>query len=199
MTALTGFARQALLLDLIASLRDAGSWTGETHVQKCCYFLQEGLRVPTSFDYFLYKHGPFSFELRDLLDEMRADLLIDVEPRPPYGGMLAVTAAGRRLMEGFEPTRQRFRDQLDFVASALGDKGVAQLERLGTALYVQAEEPAASLEHLAGQIHLIKPHVSEQQAQEALQEIQRLLGQAEADRVLRDPSPNGSVPGQEPG
>ena len=33
------------LLDLIGGLNDAGSWTGETHVQKCAYFLEAGLEV----------------------------------------------------------------------------------------------------------------------------------------------------------
>jgi hypothetical protein len=178
MNTLTGFARQALLLDLISKLREAGSWTGETHVQKCCYVLQQGLGVPMGFEFFLYKHGPFSFDLRDLLSDMCADLLIEVEPRPPYGGSLAVQEPGIRLMEGFPSVRKSYQEQVEFVASSLWDMGVAKLERLGTALYVQTENPSASRDELAARLHAVKRHIPEPLALEAIQEVQRLLEHA---------------------
>jgi len=77
--------RQALLTELVDEMRKADSWAGETHQQKCIYVLQEMLGVPLGFDYVLYKHGPFSFDLRDELTEMRADLLLQLEPRTSYG------------------------------------------------------------------------------------------------------------------
>jgi hypothetical protein len=175
MNAVDGFARQAVLLELIGRLREAGSWAGETHIQKCSYFLQEGLGIPLGLEYFLYKHGPFSFELRDLLAEMRADLLINVEPRPPYGGSLSVTESGVRLREGFPKTLQSFDAQIGFVVEHLADKGVTQLERLGTALYVQAGNSTADPSELAEQIHRIKPHISPEVAREALGEVGGLL------------------------
>ena len=52
---------------LIETLRERGSWCGETHVQKAAFFLQELMEVPTRFHFILYKHGPFSFDLRDEL------------------------------------------------------------------------------------------------------------------------------------
>jgi hypothetical protein len=65
--------RDAILLELIDKLERRGSWCGETHIQKATFFLQEMLRVPMDFGFILYKHGPFSFELRDELTAMRAD------------------------------------------------------------------------------------------------------------------------------
>ena len=64
--------RSAILLDLAAQLREHGSWTGETHVQKAAYFVQELLGVPSGFRFVLYRHGPFSFDLRASLNKLEA-------------------------------------------------------------------------------------------------------------------------------
>ena len=77
--------RAALLTRLIELLRKKGSWCGETHIQKSTFFVQNLMKVPLSFDFILYKHGPFSFDLRDELTGLRADGLIRLEPQWPYG------------------------------------------------------------------------------------------------------------------
>lgn len=59
--------RDAVILSLIENLRAKGSWCGETHIQKATYFVQELLRVPLEFEFVLYKHGPYSFDLSDEL------------------------------------------------------------------------------------------------------------------------------------
>ena len=66
--------RASVLLALNEQLRAAGSWAGETHMQKATYFLQHLMGVPLAFDFILYKHGPFSFDLRDELTAMRKRL-----------------------------------------------------------------------------------------------------------------------------
>ena len=57
--------RAAVLLTLLEQLQARGSWCGETHVQKSVYFLQDLLQVPLGFEFVLYKHGPYSFDLND--------------------------------------------------------------------------------------------------------------------------------------
>ena len=57
--------RDAVLLSLVGEMINKGSWCGETHIQKAAYFLQVLLEVPLEFDFILYKHGPFSFDLSD--------------------------------------------------------------------------------------------------------------------------------------
>src|ERR1044071_9771598 len=80
--------RASLLVALNEQLRKAGSWAGETHMQKATYFLQEIMGVPLAFDFILYKHGPFSFELRDELTAMRAHGFVRLEPQYPFGPTL---------------------------------------------------------------------------------------------------------------
>ena len=82
------FQRASILLTLNEELRRAGSWAGETHMQKAAFFLQELMHVSMGFDFILYKHGPFSFDLRDELTFMRAQAFLRLEPQYPYGPTL---------------------------------------------------------------------------------------------------------------
>jgi hypothetical protein len=56
-------ADYALVGAIIKELADAGSWCGETHIQKTAYVAKELLGVPIAASFILYKHGPYSFDL----------------------------------------------------------------------------------------------------------------------------------------
>lgn len=73
--------RGAILVQLVRELRENGSWCGETHLQKGTYLLQELTKVPLGLEFILYKHGPFSFDLRDELTGLRADEVIALQPQ----------------------------------------------------------------------------------------------------------------------
>jgi hypothetical protein len=51
--------RAALLTTLADKLRDAGSWCGETHLQKAAYLLQTLLQVPLGFSLYPVQARPF--------------------------------------------------------------------------------------------------------------------------------------------
>ena len=59
--------RRAAISRLVEVMRAIGSWAGETHVQKCVYFMQGLLEVKMEYDFVLYKHGPYSFDLHNEL------------------------------------------------------------------------------------------------------------------------------------
>ncbi|MDA1314879.1 MAG: hypothetical protein O2968_16215 [Acidobacteria bacterium] len=176
-----------VLLQLADELRKHGSWCGETHIQKASYFLQEMLAVPTDYDFILYKHGPFSFDLRDELALLRADGLLEIELRAyPYSPSLVVTQGAERFRQRHPETLRRYADQISFVADKLESKGVTKLERLATALYVSLEAGAGSSEQdRAQRLVKLKPHVSLQQAQEAVETVKRFQEEADcrADRT----------------
>jgi len=167
--------RVAVLLDLINELTARGSWCGETHVQKATYFLQELLKVPTEFDFILYKHGPFSFELRDELTSMRADGLLELRSQLPYGPTLVATETGMQLMKEYPKTLGQYRRYITFVAEALRDKNVADLERLGTALFVTLEDQHRSEEERVEEISDLKPHIDREAAETALKEVEKIM------------------------
>lgn len=177
--------RAAILLSLIERLRERGSWCGETHIQKAVYFLQELAGGAPGFDYILYKHGPFSFDLRDELTACRADGLLDIFANPvPYGPSLYPTKAGRSLIERYPKTVGEYRKVIDFVAESLAVKRVSELERLATALYANSHKEQLAIkdgtEDIARRINELKPHVSVEDAMRALAEIETFFNKAPA-------------------
>ncbi len=172
--------RAAILTELMDQLRANGSWCGETHVQKAVYFLQEVLGVSSGFDYVLYKHGPYSFDLTADLTALRADFLMEFNHRSPgYGPGLVPTPTSRELRARYPRTLEAHRGQIEFIAKEFGGRGVAELERLATALFVSREMgDAAELSNRANRIHELKPHVSEQEALDALHEYERIVAEA---------------------
>ena len=97
MAAMNANDRRALICHLVASMREEDSWTGETQIQKSVMFLQRLLGVPLGYDFVLYLHGPFSFELRSELTLMRARLHLDVESRAHYGASFTLGPRGKTV------------------------------------------------------------------------------------------------------
>ncbi len=169
--------RDAVILSLIENLKAKGSWCGETHIQKATYFTQELLRVPLEFEFVLYKHGPYSFELSDELTAMRADALLKLQLQPyPYGPSF-INGKGSKLIKKLYPrTLKKYDPMVKFIADKLSGKNVAELERLATALYVTREiNTDNSIESRAQCIHELKPHVSLYEAREAVRVVDILI------------------------
>jgi uncharacterized protein YwgA len=168
--------QEAVILALSVALQREGSWCGETHLQKAAYLLKELATVPLDTHFILYKHGPFSFELRDELTAMRADGLLDWNFRlPMYGPSLTVTESGRQLMKRWPRTIQRFGAAIEFVSKELGTLGVADLERIATALYVTKARPHADVDSRAESTSALKPHVTVEAARIAVEHVDSLL------------------------
>jgi len=165
--------RKAILLRQISLLRDNESWCGETHVQKACFFLERLTKVPLDFDFILYRHGPFSFQLRDELTELRAVGYLDLVTRvQPYGPSLVLTARGEETVKRRSVLIERFEREMGFIAVRVGAKRVTDLERLATALYLTpTAEPGVKLEERASELHRLKPHIPLQQARSAVETI----------------------------
>jgi hypothetical protein len=169
--------KASVVLTLGKELRSQGSWTGETHVQKATYVMQELLRVPTEFEFILYKHGPFSFDLRALLSSMEADRFIRWQPQHPYGPSMGPGESADQLLTQFPKKPREYRTQIQFVALKLGSYGVADLEKLATALYVTHDTGGTPRER-AARICELKPHISKAEAQRAMAELDTLTAEA---------------------
>ena len=122
-----------LIITVAGKLRQRGSWTGETHLQKVGYFLQHLMGVPLEAEYILYKHGPYSFDLRRTLAAMRAYQYVEWQPNPyPYGPTL-IEGPLAGTLKRFTREPAEYSAQIAFAAQWLGPKRVSELERLGTA------------------------------------------------------------------
>ena len=163
----------ALITRLIEQLREFDSWCGETHVQKTAYFLQHLMQVPLGFDFILYKHGPFSFGLRDELTALRADNLLTLEHDARYSPRIAATSQSKYIQERFPKTLAKYSSRISFIAQRLGPKGVVQLERLGTALYVNLKSDMPAAQRVT-RIRNLKPHIAEDDANRAVREVDEI-------------------------
>jgi uncharacterized protein YwgA len=178
---MTRSQKAAVLTQLVNKLRARDSWAGETHLQKAVFFLQGLLGSPMGFDFILYKHGPFSFDLRDELTGLRADGLLELDPQlPPYGPRFTSTSIGQGVVERHPKTLEGQADRLDFVANLFHGKGVKELERLATALYSSLENGwGATIEKRARFLNEVKPHVSLEEAREAVTALDDLHAEAQ--------------------
>jgi uncharacterized protein YwgA len=165
----------ALLSKLIEELRSNGSWCGETHLQKATFFLQELYGVDLDYTFILYKHGPFSFDLRGDLNELVADGILRYEPQqPPYGPRLNVQNEDSEDRLG--RIDEKSKKGIENVAQIFRGKKVVELERLGTGLYIKREYP--KLETIDEQIEKmreLKPHISFEDASLALKNLDDIM------------------------
>lgn len=176
-------AKAALIAELIDRLRQKGSWCGETHVQKAIYFLQTLMGVPLKFDFILYKHGPFSFDLRDELTALRADGLLTLETQELYGARIATTVQSNTIRAYYPRTLSRHEKAIFFISRQIGEKGVVELERLATAYYVTSKsDPHAPMESRVKSLISLKPHIPKEDAQKAVSAVDRMVELAHDER-----------------
>jgi hypothetical protein len=162
--------RTAIMARLSSELGKRGNWCGETHLQKATYFLQHLFGINLGFEFIIYLHGPYSFELRDHLAGMRADGFLSVKLQPyPYGPSLVPTPRAETLAQRSHAVA-RTDAAIPTLAEWLGTRSVAELERLSTAFYV-AVTKGGTAENWAVRTHELKPHVSLEQALAAAREI----------------------------
>lgn len=172
--------RAAVLAELVVKLRKHGSWCGETHVQKATYLLQELAGIDVGYDFVLYKHGPFAFDLRDDLGSFSVDGILQYEPRqPPYGPRIAITGEAETVQRLYPKTLERVTGNVEFVAEKIDGRGVVELERLATALYV-TKNFDGDVESRAQQLCELKPHVPRKLAIRAVEEIDEIEEQLPA-------------------
>jgi hypothetical protein len=169
-------AKRAVLLTLLArEMGKRGSWCGETHIQKATFLLQELLGVDIGLEFILYRHGPFSFELRDALSSMQADeLLAVVVKQQGYGPTYVPTSFSESFLERFPKTVTRYSAQVEFIADQLGDMGVADLEKITTAFFIADRENVTDIEEQAKRLVELKPHISLTDARWAGRQVERL-------------------------
>lgn len=166
--------RLALLHQLIKALAQNGSWCGETHIQKAAYFVQNLAKL-SAYKFVLYKFGPFSFDLRDDLELMRSYGMIDrLTDVPGYGPRLQLRDLPKTDEDAQKLTAPH-QEVIRQVAALLGGAGVAELERLATALYFTRQEPVEDHRDRVQRIRSVKPHILEPDALEAVEQVEALF------------------------
>jgi hypothetical protein len=166
----------AIVVELVRRLSDRGGWCGAAHLQKTACFLKHLTGVPMDFEFILYKHGPFSFDLRSELSYLLAQGLLERElNEPPYGSSLRPGPRAHLLMDRYRGAVERYDRQIEFIAERLADKGVVELERLGTALWVTDAMPEERTpEERAAEMVRLKPHIERADALSAVRDVDEM-------------------------
>lgn len=169
--------KAAIIATLIDTMRQKGSWCGETHLQKATYLLQELLNVPLDFNFILYKHGPFSFDLRDELTALRANEMIKLEPQAlPYGPRINSTKMGKKIQNNYPKTIKKYKKHIQFIADNIDARGVLDLEKLATALYVTLQMGRESdIEERVDELRGLKPYFSSSEASSAFEMVDQMI------------------------
>jgi len=171
--------RLAILTLLDKEMLANKSWCGETHLQKAIFVLQELLGVKVGYDFILYKHGPFSFEVRDDLSIMRAEGLLDLVVRHlEYGPSYLPTEFADKFIQRFPRTVSTHKAQVKFAAKSVGNKNVNELERIATALFIRKNSKLKTIEKRVKELVKLKPHISESDARTATREVDLLTKQS---------------------
>ena len=133
--------------------------------------------MPLGNAFVLYKQGPFSFDLRDELAQLRTAGQIQVEPQPaPFGHKLGLSGVGEKLLKRLQYRWEPYKESIDQVAQWLSGYRVKKLEQLATAWYVVSELPQGDLSAWLHHLQEVKPHVSEDDAQAAIAEVLEVKG-----------------------
>ena len=171
--------RVAVLTLLNREMLQRGSWAGETHIQKATFFLQELMGVELGFDFVLYRHGPFSFDLRDELSSMQADDLVSLVVRSEgYGPTFVPTQFSEIFLGRFPKTQRRFHSQIEFVSAELAPMRVTELEKVATAFFITKHRQSNSIDDRAQELIELKPHISLPDARLACKQVDGLIERA---------------------
>lgn len=187
MKELKGLRLNAVVIKLVNEMAENRNWCGETHIQRTAYFLQGLLEVPLAYKFVIYKHGPYSFELRGDLSEMWTNRFLKTVSRDPYGASFKQGDIANVVTKRFPKTLKRLDPKIKFAAEELSDKGVAKLERFGTALFVTLNEPNGwdlTTSERARLVYTLKPHVSPEDARIAVQGVDNLRAKAKEQNLI---------------
>jgi hypothetical protein len=167
-------AKQALVLKMIETLQRHGSRTGKAHIIKGLFLAQAaGLDLP--FGFFLYKHGPYSGDIEETIEEMKTYGAAEVEPAFDGYGVILSRGENASYPEEHAPVSQESLEAIENVCEFLRHRNAKQLERLATAAWIRTRDEITDPEQVARRLHHLKPHVSLADARQADAEVQAFL------------------------
>ena len=171
--------KAVLITELLDRMRAKGSWAGAVHLQKGLYFLQEMRGVSLGYEFVVYRYGPFSFELKDELVQLRGEGILEwfLRSSPQYSPGLASTPFSKELRSELPNFLAKYDDSLTFVAENIGPMKSKQLERVSTAFYFLTKGAEGDKE-VARKVCDAKPHIPPDEELEAVRHIRKIAEQA---------------------
>ena len=167
--------KHRLILAVVEALKEAGSWTGKTHIQKAMALLLARARIEMPFTFVLYKHGPFSFDLRDEIEFMKSYLGLSFESVPGYGEKIEPGKNKSFIEERAEQLSEATLREIRSICEFIDGKSVVHLERLATTAWIRSQEGLQEPDQIADRLHKLKPHISTKDALAASDEVSEVF------------------------
>lgn len=175
-----------MLVGLVSSLLRVSPRCGETTIQKAAFIGQVLLELPFEMEWRLYKHGPYSQDVRDELDrcEKAGRLRIHRDVGRSIRYETRPVPATLRLSSGTEA-------KLELLSRRLAPMRLSQLETIATAAWATRFSGGdLSLKSRSRYVHKLKPHIDESRAARALEYLDSLI----SDVAALPPAPRLKVP-----
>jgi uncharacterized protein YwgA len=169
------FDKDALVLGMIEVLASLGSRTGKTHVVKGLFLGHAAGALAVPFEFFLYKHGPYSTDIESTLEQMKSYGAITVQPAYDGYGVILRPCDMADFVKRRAPLTAETRSGIDRVCRFIQAKNVGQLERLATAAWIRTREGVEDPDAVAERLNQLKPHISVKEARDADAELLTFL------------------------
>lgn len=149
---------------LIPLLAEKSKYMGRTALMKYMYLLQTVRGVPLGYHFTLYSYGPFDSDVLADLSIAEAFEAVKVELQlysGGYGYRIRPDRNANWLKKRASKFLTRYSKDIDWVVRHFGSLTSAELELVGTIVYVYRQSGKRRLEHVAKLVHEIKPHFPE--------------------------------------
>jgi uncharacterized protein YwgA len=168
----TAIKEAAWVAQAVQSLRSRDSWTGRIHVHKLLVLLYLSKLAEPPFDFEIYRYGPYSFELDEVIRQMTSLGHLRKEfPRKGYGPRYSLSSIGNQDLEHLEkPTR----DTIDRAAEQIKGFTSKNLELTATCWWVSDKENLDSDDAIVHRVHILKPHYDEAEIRQSLSRFKEL-------------------------
>jgi hypothetical protein len=168
--------KHELILSVIKKLKQNGSWAGKTHVIKSIYLLQSfSNNDKIRFDFILYKHGPYSFELENELAVMKSYQAITSDRLYSEYGESLKPGENENIPKKHYNLESKLQKDIDKVCRLVGQKNVKELEGLATITWIIKNENISDEDAILNRLSKLKPHISAEDGEIAFNEIKKVF------------------------
>lgn len=125
--------QKAIIALLIEKMNTGKLWASPFFLQKAVFLLQELYKIPLEFNFYIYKHAPFSNELQDTLNQMRIDDIIKVETNHLKPGNLIINNNGKQILSKLKKGPE---NEINSVINIMNEYPTSSLDHLTSAIYI---------------------------------------------------------------
>lgn len=169
------FHQHALILAMINALQRQGSRTGKTHIIKGLFLADAAGILDVPFEFFLYKHGPYSSDIEECIEQMKSYGATKVEPALDGYGVILSPGDMASFAQQRASLPEHTLEAVRRVCHFLRYKNVNHLERLATAAWIRIREGIQDSDEVARRLNELKPHISLAEARQADDEARSFL------------------------